>query len=307
MLKKIILLICFLLGFISFSQKNYLVKVDSETFFNSFISQKKYSIDLLLKELENNQYYKSKLINKGIRFKVFFDSQEIAVDNYSNKCYNYDRDIRLTNFLIKNKFKTGLDNSKFIFNYSIQNIPNFKTTFENKIDNLDELKKTLLNQKCETFLKYLQLRKLGVFDKMNQQNLLSFNYITNPVDEILNGFSFEFSTISTASNVDFILTLTLPKSWNIRKKNTFSFDKTIGLFEPFEKFLSSIISITFHKRIFTKNEMETDGITDRQLIEEIYNDDETLEMFIRKSNTDIKTFITLFDDGKNKFIGLKFS
>ena len=92
----------------------------------------------------------------------------------------------------------------------------------------------------------------------------------------------------------------MPKSWTIRDKTTFSSTKTVGLFEPYENFLSPLISITFHNIIATENEMKLEKVTDKQLVEELYNDDEFLELIVKKSNTKIP--VTLFNNGKDKFI-----
>ena len=54
---------------------------------------------------------------------------------------------------------------------------------------------------CNNVLSVLQMRNTGIFNEAELgNNILSFNYLSNPVKEILDGYIQEFSSINNAPN-----------------------------------------------------------------------------------------------------------
>jgi predicted aspartyl protease len=130
--------------------------------------------------------------------------------------------------------------------------------------------------------------------------------LLNPVNEIFNNDFQLFSTYNNHTNSDFFLTVQLPKSWDIKEKENFSYSSTIGFFEPYEKFLNASVSISLYPSgVMSKEEMKKNKITDEILLNEIYSDNETLYTIITSFNKDLKNKkinCTLFNNGNLKYI-----
>lgn len=304
-MKTIITSISFFVLFNCFSQNQIIKRLDNKTFLDNSISQKTYSISNLLIDLKETPEYDVAL-NNGIKFKVFFDSQDRATKIYTDKCKSDAITLKFTNIRVKSRFSLGLENSKYIYNYAVDNVVGFKEDYIKNIEDSKELFEIVGSSKvdCIDVIYNFESRYHGFFnDRNNQQNILSFNYITNPVKEIQDGFYNKFSTLTFAPNEDFMVTIDVPFSWELRNKEDLIHKSTKAVFLPYRGFLSSniIINISNKKIIATKEEMDEEQISNNDIIEMIYNDDEMLSVLFNKYNPyDIN--VTLMNNGNRKFI-----
>ncbi len=276
-------------------------KIGIKLFLDQAIPQKKYTIDFLEKSISGNNYYHSLLLNRAVRFKVFMDMQEYLTKLYSYNCKNYSYEIKLNNLGLKNKFEQGFKNSIYLLEIAKKKEPNFDEKVTRKFNTQKEEIGSFLNFSdpyCNAFLKEIEMRSKGIFNGNNlKENVLSFNYLLDPVKEITNGHVQKFSSIDNASNEGFFFTIDLPISWSIKAQKDFSNPTTVGFFEAYQRFYNASVSISILPEQFvSKEEMKSQNISDSDLIEFIYEDEGVLLDIIRifnskMSNNKIKYFL----------------
>lgn len=305
------ILISISLVFISVIKVNAQIeKTGTKLFLDKSISKKEYSIDFLEKSISNNSYYHNLLLNKGLRFKMYLDAQEFSSNLYVNNCKINSTQIGITNLRINSTLKQGLKNANYLFEVAKQKDPAFASKYTKIFDEQTKKISSLFKYSdldCSSFSTILQKRNQGIYiDEKLGGNVLSFNYILNPVNEILDNHIQVFSSINNASDEDFLFTINLPKSWSSRAPNDFSRPSTVGFFEPNEKFLNAGISISImSKQNITKEEMKSQNISDNDIVDFIYEDEETLTNMLKFYNPNTannKINCTLFNHGKNKMI-----
>lgn len=285
------------------------IRLDTKSFLDELISKRDYTISELEKEISSNSYDHSLLLNKSLRFKMFLKAQNYTIELYSQNCPSIAQQLGLENIKFKNKYADGIENSNYLYEVALEKEPNLP----NQINEIFETQKRNLKNllgfssvECSQTLSTLQLRKKGIFndDKLGNNNL-SFNYITNPVDELFDNHYQEFSSFNNAPNEDFFLTAKLPKSWNIKEKKDYTNASTVAVIEPYEKYLNGIITFSFYKK-FAPEGVDESEYTDNDIAEVIYEDDEILKPIIfslnkeLKENDKIKT--TFFQVGGKKHI-----
>lgn len=299
-------LILFTSNFHSYSQIN---KVDVKTFLDANISKKEYKIEELESEISNNSYDHSLLLNKAVRFKVFFDAQDFATNKFSENCPKISSDIKLSNKLIQDNYKAGINISNYLVNIAKLKDKNFSNDYQKLFSNFENEYSSFFNfsdDNCNFLLQEFVKRKDGFINGKFNQNIISIENLLNPVNEIFNNDYQLFSTYDNHTNSDYFLTVQLPKSWDIKEKKNFSYSSTIGSFEPYQKFLNANVTISLYTSgIVSKEEMKKNKITDEALLNEIYTDKETLYTIITSSNKDLKNKkinCTLFNNGNLKYI-----
>jgi predicted aspartyl protease len=299
-------LILFTSSFHSYSQ---IYKLDAKTFLDINISKKEYKIEQLENEISNNSYDHSLLLNKAVRFKVFFDAQDIATKKFSENCPNISSNINLSNKLIQDNYKAGIEISNYLINIAKLKEKNFSNDYQKLFSNFENEYSSYFNfsdDNCNSILQEFIKRKDGYINGKFNQNIISIENLLNPVNEIFNNDFQLFSTYNNHTNSDFFLTVQLPKSWDIKEKENFSYSSTIGFFEPYEKFLNASVSISLYPSgVMSKEEMKKNKITDEILLNEIYSDNETLYTIITSFNKDLKNKkinCTLFNNGNLKYI-----
>ena len=300
-----------LLLLITINQANAQIeKIGLKSFLDQAISQNTYTIEFLEKSISENSHYHSLLLNKAVRFKMFIDAQEYSSKLYSQNCEINSSEIGIINYRVKNTFSEGLKNSNYLFTVAEKKQPNLSNEFENifneNIKNMSSLLK-FTDLDCNNVLSVLQMRNTGIFNEAELgNNILSFNYLSNPVKEILDGYIQEFSSINNAPNENFFFTIDIPKSWLVRNKKEFNFQSTVALFVPYEKFLEANIVISIApKPLITEKEMLSQNLTDDDLVDLIYEDNELLTSFLENfslNNSGSKITCTLLNQGKHKMI-----
>ncbi len=305
--KKIILF----LGILFLNKSNAQIeKVEIKSFLDEVISQNDYTITSLEKSISKNSYYHSLLLNKAVRFKAFLDFQEFLVKLYSDNCKNYTYEIKLNNLLIRNKFDQGLKNASFLLEIAKNKEPNFDKKFNDILNNQKKGINSILNfsdNQCNTFSTMLQLRSEGGYYGTNsEKNVLSINYLLNPVDEIFEGQIHEFSSINNAPEEDFYFTIKLPISWIFTSKRDLPDSTTVGFFEAYENlFGASISSSILAKKFISSEEMKSKNISDKDIIDFIYKNDKTLLNIIKIFNLKMgnnKILCSFLNNGENKMI-----
>ena len=306
-IKSLITLFLFLL----INQANAQVeKIGLKTFLDQTISQKTYTIDFLEKSISDNSYYHSLLLNKAVRFKMFMDSQEYLTKLYSDNCKNYSYEIGLNNLGLKNKFEQGFKNSIYLLEIAKNKEPDLDKKIAEIFNTQKEQIGSFLDfsdNYCNAFSKEIEMRSKGIFNGNNlEENVLSFNYLLNPVKEVFDGHIQEFSSLNNAPNENFFFTIAIPKSWSVKNKKDFNFKSTVALFEPYEKFLEASIIISIaSKPLISQKEMLSQNFTDNDLVDLIYEDDEVLTSFLENfslNNSNSKITCTLLNQGKHKMI-----
>lgn len=306
-LKKLIInILLFNCSLYSYSQ---ISKLESNTFFDNYISKKEYKIEQFENEISYNSYDHSLLLNKAVRFKVFFDTQDFVTKKFSENCPNLSSKINLSNKLIQDNYKIGIDISNYLINIAKLKEKNFSKDYQKLFSNFENDYSSFLDfsvDNCNLILQEFIKRKDGYINGQFNQNIISIENLLNPVNEIFNNNYQLFSTYDNHTNSDYFLTIELPKSWDIKEKNKFNNPSTIGFFEPYEKFLNASVSISLYPDILmTKEEMKKNKITDEILLNEIYSDKETLYTIITSFNKDLKNRkinCTLFNNGNLKYI-----
>ena len=284
-------------------------KVDIKTFIDKNISKNEYKIDQFENELSKNSLDHSLLLNKAVRFKIYFDAQDYTTKRYSENCLNISNQIKLSNELIKHKFSSGIESSNFLITVAKEEDLDFQKKYEKIYDGqIEKYSKyqTFLEEDCNSALEELIRRKDGIINIQNyNQNILALNYILNPVEEIINNDYKIFSTINNQNNDGFFLTVKLPKSWMIKDKNEFSNQSTIGFFEPFEKFLNSSIYLSTYPGFISQEDMKKNKLTDNAVLSDIYSDNEILTSIITVLSKELKSekiSCTMYNDGNVKYI-----
>jgi hypothetical protein len=304
-------LIPILLLFISLTKVNAQIeKIGIKSFLDNSISKKEYAIDFLEKSLLNNSYNHSLILNKAVRFKMYLDAQEFSSNLYSKNCNLNSSQIAITNVRIKNTFQQGVENANYLFKVAEQKEPSFAKEYDKIFNEQTEMIGSFLKYSdldCNSVLADLQMRNQGIFtDEKLGNNVLSFNYILNPVEEIMDNHTQEFSSINNASDEDFFFTIDLPRSWSSKAKKDFSNVSTVGFYEPYEKFLdASITASILSKQFISKEEMKSQNISDNDIVDFIFEDDETLITILKIFNSKIsnnKIKCTLYNNGKSKMI-----
>lgn len=305
-LKKLSLLTIYLCSICSYSQIN---KLDTKTFFDNYISKKEYKIEQFENEISYNSYDHSLLLNKAVRFKVFFDAQDFATKKFSENCPNLSSQFNLSNKLTQDSYKIGIENSNYLINIAKLKEKNFSKDYQKLFTNFENNYSTFFAfsaDKCELILQEFITRKDGYIEGRYNQNIISIENLLNPVNEILNSNYQLYSTYNNHTNSKYFLTVELPKSWDIKEKIKFNNSSTIGFFEPYEKFLNASVSISLYPDILMSHEeMKKNKITDEILLNEIYSDKETLYTIITSFNKDLnnkKINCTLFNNGNLKYI-----
>jgi predicted aspartyl protease len=267
------------------------VKIETKAFLDEIISKKDYTISELENEISANSYDHSLLLNKSLRFKVFLEAQNYSVELYSKNCKSLANPIGIENVKIQSTYSKGIENSNYLYDIAKNKEPNLPKQYKAIIEKQTESISALLGfskSECEQTLSTLNMRNKGIFndDKLGN-NIISFNYITNPVDELFDKHYQEFSSYNNAPNEDFFLTVQLPKSWNIKEKNNYTNASTVAVIEPYEKYLNGIITISFYKK-FAPDGVNENEYTDNDITEVFYEDDEILETIIFSLNKELK-------------------
>lgn len=291
------------------SLDNNFIRLDTKSFLDEAISKKKYTISKLEKEILLSSYDHSLLLNKAVRFNVFFDAQDHSIGLYSKNCPSLKPQLNIQNLRIKSKYSKGIENAKYLFDVLSNKEPNFLNQYDELLTTHKVNFSTLLgysSAECNQALSILESRNQGIFNDDNVgDNILSFNYITNPVDELFDDHYQEFSSYSNAPNEDFFLSVKLPKSWNIKEKQDYINASTVAVFEPYEKYLNSAITISFHIKI-TPEGIDESEYTDNDITEVFYEDDEILKNIIYSTNKELKETdkikATLFQVGGKQHI-----
>jgi len=285
-----------------------IIRIDAKSFLEEVISKKKYTISELEKDLSSDNYYHSLLLNKAVRFKAFLDAQNYFAEFYSKNCESLANNIGLENIKMKNTFSEGIDNSNYLYNAAVEKDPRLPNQYKDMLETQKKSIEGLLgfsSTECEQVLSTLQMRNKGIF---NGKNILSFNYITDPVDELFDNHYQEFSSINNAPDEDFFLTFQLPKSWNINEKSSYTNASTVAVFEPYEEYLNGVITISFYKKVQPK-EVDEHELTDNNIAKLLYEEDEILNPIILTLNKELKKNdkikITLYQaGGKNHILYL---
>lgn len=288
---------------------NNIIKISPKVFLENNISGKNFTIAEFENEISQNRNDHSLLLNKAIRFKSVFEGQNYSFGLQQKKCQSLGKQIGIENLKMKNTFSEGLEYSEYLFKVAMSNDPSLKSQYE-KIANTQKANITGLigfsDTECRQTLSTLMARNQGFFkDEKTGNNLISFNYVVEPEKEMHNNHYQEFSSYNNAPNEDFFMTLKLPQSWRQDDKNDYRNASTVAMFQPFEKFLNGIITISFYKK-FMPEEVEKLNITDNEIAEEFYADKELLEIIFYslnkelEKNTNIET--TLFQVGNKKHI-----
>ena len=267
------------------------IRVDTKSFLDETISKKNYTVSELEKEISSNKYDHSLLLNKALRFKVFLEAQNYSVELYSKNCKSLANPIAIENIKIQNTYSNGIENSNYLYEIANKKEPNLPNQYRQKIERQKKNIGALLgfsNSDCVQALSTLQMRNEGIFnDNKLGKNIISFNYITNPVDEILDLHYQEFSSYNNAPNEDFFLTVQLPKSWNVKEKKNYTNASTVAVVEPYEKYLNGIITISFYEKFIPEGINENE-YTDNDITEVFYEDDEILKTIIFSLNKELK-------------------
>lgn len=267
------------------------IRLDTKSFLEETISKHNYTISELNREISDNSYDHSLLLNKSLQFKMFLKAQNYTVELYSKKCPSIAKKIGLENTLFQNKYTKGIENSNYLYEVALKKEPSLPNQiieiFETQKENISE-SLGFSSAECNQTLSTLQLRKQGIFDndKLGNNNL-SFNYITNPVDELFDNHYQEFSSFSNAPDEDFFLTAKLPKSWNIKEKKDYTNPSTVAVIEPYEKYLNGIITFSFYKK-FAPEGVDESEYTDNDIAEVFYEDDELLKPIVYSLNKELK-------------------
>lgn len=287
-----------------------IIKKDIKLFLNNYITKENYNINNFEKSISNNSYDHSLLLNKAVRFKMFLDAQKYSSDTYSINCNNISSQIGLTNIKITNFLSQGIKNANFLFKTALKKNPSFESEFSEILNEQTKLLKPYFKYSisdCNSVLEQLQMRLKGVFlDEKLGKNILSFNYLLNPVNEILEGHKQEFSSLNYSSEEDFFFILDLPKSWNFKNKKEFSNLSTVGYFKSNEDFLNANISVSIlPDRIMSEAKMLANKITDSKIVDFIYEDEEILTNIIKRFDSKVvknKLYYTLLNYGDKKII-----
>ncbi|MCM4162798.1 MULTISPECIES: retropepsin-like aspartic protease [unclassified Arenibacter] len=284
-------------------------KVGIKHFLDNTISHRDYNISILENTIKNS-HEKSLLLNKAVRFKMYIDAQEYASNIYSKNCNSNSSQIGITNHLINNTFYQGIENANFLFKIAEATEPHFSEKyadiFDQQINKISSLLR-FTDQDCRTALNELVLRKDGIFyDDNLGDNVLSFNYIANPVDELLDGHYQEFSSLDS-SNDKFFITLKIPSSWGVNDKNSFNYNSTMGIFQPYEKFLNGLVTVSiFEHSMVAREDMISQGITDNDIVDEIYSNTDLLTSTILTLTKDIANqkdvMATVYNNGNKKLL-----
>jgi hypothetical protein len=268
-----------------------IIRIDTKSFLEETISKQDYTISQLEKELSSSSYDHSLLLNKAIRFKVFIEGQNYSSKLYGQNCGAISNSIGIENMRMQNTYSEGILNSKYLYDIAVSNEPDFSRQYskimEKQIKNIKDYL-GFSSSECNQVLSVFQNRNRGVFnDDKTGNNILSFNYLTNPVDELFDNHYQEFSSYSNAPNEDFFLTVQLPKSWNIKEKKSYTNASTVAVIEPYEKYLNGIITISFYKKFVPEGVSENE-YTDNDITEVFYEDDEILKPIIFSLNKELK-------------------
>lgn len=284
-------------------------RLETKIFLEETISQEEYTIDKLEKAISASSTEHSLLFNKALRFKIFMDGQNYASKLYGQNCEVHSNAIGFENMRMKNIYSKGIENSKYLFDIAVSKEPDLINQYakikENQLKNIKDFL-GYSSSECKQVLSVLQNRNKGIFnDYNNGKNILSFNYLTNPVEELFDNHYQEFSSFNNAPSEDFFLTLQLPKSWNINKKNTYTNASTVAVIEPYEKYLTGIITVSIYDTFATEG-INEEGYSENEIINEIYQDDELLQNLIVSFNKDSKNTdilqTTLYQIGGKTFI-----
>lgn len=309
MIKKtpIVILIFFL--FLNCKVNSQINKLTITEFLNTVISKKDFNIS----EFENsivNSRDNSLLLNKAARFKVYIRTQNHLTKLYSEKCTNNSTQISIKNLIINNTFLKGISNSNYLLEIAEAKDPSFKKefkeTFNREIKKLTSLLK-FTEEDCLSTLASFSLREKGFFTDDNLRgNVLSFNYINNPVDELLNGYDQEFSSLDSSKR-DFYITLKLPRSWKKNNKTSYNSDSTVAIFQPYENFLNGIVSVSISKSsIVSQEDMTAQKITDNDILDEIYDNNELLLSTLKNLTKNLvnqkKINTSIYSNGNKKLL-----
>jgi predicted aspartyl protease len=266
-------------------------RLETKRFLEETISQENYTIDKLEKAIATNGTDHSLLLNKAMRFKVFMEGQNYSSKLYGQNCGEISNSINLENMRMRNTYSKGLENSKYLYEIAVSKEPDLPNQYSKIMESQIKGIKDYLgfsSSECNQVLLTLQNRNKGIFnDDKNGDNILSINYLTNPVDELFDNHYQEFSSFNNAPNEDFFLTLQLPKSWKINKKNTYTNASTVAVIEPYEKYLTAIITISIYGK-FMPEGVNQDDYSDNDITNIIYDDDEILRSVIKSFNKEIK-------------------
>ncbi|MFD2726280.1 retropepsin-like aspartic protease [Hyunsoonleella rubra] len=269
-----------------------IARQDIKSFLDSALHQTGYTIEKFEQLLTPNNYDHNLLLNKAVRFKMFMDGQEYSSKLFSANCNTNSTQIGITNLKVKNKFDKGWQNANYLFNVAAKKDASFLNKYSQILNTQSKNIKSLFNysdSNCSSMLYELQLREEGIFlDKENGRNILSFNYLLRPEKELLDGHFQEFSTLNTLPYEDFFLKINIPSSWNYKEKEEFSKPSTIGFFQPYEKFLNGAIVISvIPTNLFSKEQMKSENFSDNDIVEFVFNDDETLTNLLRYFDSNI--------------------
>jgi len=295
----------------SFNNANaQLEKIGLKEFLDNTISKKNYTIVSLEKSLSSNKSNHDILLNKAIRFKAYIDAQNFSSKLYNKNCNVNSNLIGFTNLRFMNSYEQGIENSNYLFEIAKEKEEGFSKKYSQMLNEQNEKMSSFLSftdLECNSVLAELKMRKQGIYNDIKLgKSVLSFNYILDPVKELFDNHYQEFSSINNASNEDFYFTVSIPKSWEMKNKKSFSRSTTLGSFHAYRNFLgTSIVVSLFPKRFLSKEEMKSQNISDNDIIDFIYEDNETLTTLLKVFNLKIsnnKIDCTLYNTGNNKMI-----
>lgn len=266
-------------------------RLNARDFLNLIIDGEKYDVKKLANAITTKNPYYDKLLNKAARFNTFNEIQNYTTNLYGKNCITLNSDLKIEILRNQKIYESSVENSKLLHELTNEKYPKFEIKYRENINSLKSSMTNLLayeNEDCNRMLSVLKQRNKGVFQEEKiGKNLISLNFITNPVDEIVNNSTQKFTSANILPNINFALKLKLPYSWQLKNKDDFSNNSTVLLAEPFEKFLNGAITASIY-RDFVPKDKETDLLTDNEITEIFYSDDELLNSLISRFNINIK-------------------
>ncbi len=300
---------CTLLFFICNLSNAQVLKLGQKTFFEKAISKKNYTIESMEKAIMDDDIYYRQLLNKAARFNAFMYGQNLASKLYSKNCMIYATQIAILNERTKIAYENGQKNADYLLEIVKKTNPK---EYEEHVTSMKSWKTnfgaylTFTDSDCYGALLDIKNRKEGVFaeNKMGN-NLLSFNNLLHPENELRDNHSQEFSSLYNAPEENFFISFALPKSWFSKAKKDFKFPTTVGLFIPFESFLNANIVASILPNMISEDTMKSEDISDNDLVDMIYEDDEILISLIKYFTGKINSnniISTIYNMGSHKMI-----
>lgn len=285
-------------------------RVGVKEFVRNHIHKNELTIDSLVQTISKSKHDYRLLLNKALRFKMFFSGQDCSTEILANKNSEKALELKVANELVKSEYYQGIENSDFLYKKAVQS----DSQIEKKIKELKEKQYSVFNQSlaanaeaCHNVVLELDRRKRGIFPNDVQGcNVLQFNFLLNPVLEIGKGFTKTYNTFNVDPDLACMFSLEIPKSWIVKEKSEYTVNSTLGTFEPNEKFLNSNITLSVLKdSMFVDPKIADLEIDDNDMVDLVFKDDDLLHNFIKafnKSSLGENIDCTLFPNGNKKMI-----